>query len=164
MTVAADQSYEMPAVKGITYALGGSRFVARLACKLGAVSLGLAGVILWIAPGATWESDVMLFKLVLSILAAYGAFALFQHSKPLETPSVEVDMAQKELRLIREDVASGPLLIERCAFEDLHAVDLHGRHITFWANGGRLLAEISLSNANAHATLLACLRGLGKLA
>jgi len=164
MTLAADHSFEMPVVKGITYGLGGGRFVARLACKLCAVSLGLAAVMLWIAPGATWESDVMLFKLVLSIFGAYAAFALFQHSRPVDPPSVEIDVAQKELRLICEDDACGTILIERCAFEDLHAVDLRGRRITFWADGGRFLAEISLSNANAHATLLACLRGLGKLA
>ena len=164
MTLAADHSYQMPVVKGITYVLGADRFLARVACKMGAVTLGLAAVMLWIAQGATWESDVMLFKLVLSILAAYVVFALFQYSRPVAPPSVEIYIARKELRLIRENEGSGPMLMERCAFEDLQAVDLCGRHITFWASGGRLLAEISLSNATAHATLLACLRGLGKLA
>jgi hypothetical protein len=164
MTLTADHNIEMPTVRGITYVLNGSRFVARFACKLGAVSLGLAAVLLWVAPGAAWESDVMLFKLVLSVGAVYLAIALLQMGKPVAQPSVEVDIARGELRLIREENGSLPVILERCAFADLQAVDLCGSHITFWANGGRLLAEISLSNANAHAALLARLRGLGKLA
>lgn len=164
MTLAADHSFDMPPIKGITYVLNGSRFLARFACKMGAATLALVAVFVWLAPGASWESDVMLFKMALSIMAAFCSFALWQNSQPVKAPSVEVDMAQLELRLIREYDGAPRHIIERCAFADLHSVELRGRHITFWAKGERLLAQISLSNANAHATLVTSLRAMGKLA
>jgi hypothetical protein len=164
MTLSTDYAFDAPSAKGITYVLNGSRFLMRFALKLGAVSLGLVAVFVWLAPGASWESDVMLFKLALSIFACFGAVAMWLGSQPVAAPGVEVDVAKREIRVIREGLSDEKRVIERCAFADLYAVDLHGRHIIFWGKGERLLAEISLSDANAQAALLASLRGLGKLA
>lgn len=164
MTVSADFAFDAVPAKGITYVLNGSRFLVRFALKLGSASLALVAIFVWLAPGASWENDVMLFKLALSIIAAFGAAAMWQGSQPVVAPTVEVDVTNGEVRVVREELSGPQRVIERCAFSDLHAVDLHGRHITFWGKGGSLLAEVSLSNATAHAALLASLRGLGKLA
>jgi hypothetical protein len=164
MSLSADYAFETPPAKGITYVLNGSRFLMRFALKLGAVSLALVAVFVWVAPGASWESDVMLFKLALSIFAGFGAVAMWLGSLPVVAPSVEVDVARGEIRVMRSGPSEQKQVIERCAFADLHAVDLHGRHIIFWSKGERLLAEISLSDAKAHAALLTSLRDLGKLA
>ncbi len=164
MTVSADYAAEVAALRGITHVLNGSRFLIRTALKLGAASLALVALFVWLAPGASWESDLMLFKLALSIAAVFGAVAMWHGSRPVGAPTVEIDVANMELLLIREAPSEPHRIIERCAFVDLHAVDVYGHRVTFWGKGDRLLAEISLSNPTAHNALLGALRGLGKLA
>jgi len=171
MTLTADHAFESGAAIGIPYKLDGNRSVLRLLARVAAMTAAFVAVFVWLAPGATWEADVatweadvMLFKLGVSIFAGYSAMALWQASLPPLPPSVEIDTANSELRLVRADSYGPRDVVERCRFDDLQMVELRGRHIAFWAPGGRLLAEITLSNATAHATLLAALRQAGKLA
>jgi hypothetical protein len=164
MSLTAEYTHQTPPAKGITYTLSGGRFLVRFALKLGAVSLALVAVFVWFAPGASWESDIMLFKLAMSIFAVFGAVVMWQGGMPVQAPDVEVDVAAGEVRLIRKNLSEEQQTIECCAFADLHGVDLCGRHIIFWGKGGHLLAEISLSNASAHAALVTSLRSAGKIA
>lgn len=156
-------AYTAPPVLGIPHMLDGSRLMLRLLLRLCAVSFALVAVLVWLAPGATWESDIMLFKLALSLGAVVCTVGFWQASLPPVPPTVEVDIAGLEVRVVREVSGQAPRIIERCAFGDLEAVDLNGRHIVLWSRGGRLLADITLSNVQTHARLLAALRSLGKL-
>ncbi|MCX7565140.1 hypothetical protein OS189_02130 [Sulfitobacter sp. F26169L] len=164
MTMTANHVSEHATILGATHVLNGNRLVMRIAQRLGAVSLALVGVLVWLAPGAGWESEVMLFKLTASLISALLSVALWQYSLPPLPPMVEVDVAAAELRLIRDGAPAASRVLERCAFSDLHLVELAGRRITFWGQGNRLLAEVTLSNAAAHASLLGALRAAGKLA
>ena len=163
MTITADYAFAPAAATGIPYKLDGGRLVLRTFARIGAVACALVAVLIWLAPGATWESDAMLFKLLLFVVALMAAVGLWQVSLAPLPPTVEVDVVNREVRLIRAGAPTADRVIERCAFDDLHAVELQGRHITFWARGQRLLAEITLSNASAHAALLGALRAVGKL-
>jgi hypothetical protein len=88
---------------------------------------------------------------------------LWELGLPPLPPTVEVDVAASELRLIREGAPAELRVLERCAFRDLHLVELRGHHFIFWGKGNRLLADITLSNATVHASLLGSLRSAGKL-
>lgn len=163
MTFTAEQTFVPLPVVGAVHKLDGSRLVLRIALRIAAVATGLVAIFVWLAPGAGWESDMVLFKLMVSICASLAALWFWQGSLPPLPPTVEVDVAAAELRLVRVDAVEENRIIERCAFQDLHLVELAGRHITFWGKGNRLLAEITLSNATAHASLLGALRTSGKL-
>lgn len=164
MTSFADTAISRPSVVTVTHMLSGDRMVMRLLQRLGAVSLAMVAFFVWFAPGIGWENDAVLLKMMVSISAALTAAGCWQGSTPPPPPTIEVDVAAGELRLIRESRIGTPQLLERCRFADLQLVELMGRHITFWGQGDRLLAEITLSNATAHASLLAALRAEGKLA
>lgn len=164
MTLTADHNFSVKPALGVVHMLGGGRLMMRLAMRIGAVAFGLVVLLIWIAPGAVWDNDVLLFKLALSVMACFGAVALWQRSLPPVRPSVEVDIANMEVRVMRRDRGAQPRVIEKCFFADLESVDLEGRHIILWSKGKRLLADITLSNATAHASLLAALRHAGKLA
>lgn len=164
MTMTADHYFDVKPALGIVHMLDGGRFVMRLAMRLGAVSFAMVVLLVWIAPGATWDADVLLFKLALSVVSSLIAAALWKGSKPQGKPSVEVDIANMEVRVMRQRGNAPARIIERCSFAELEAVDLNGRHIILWSKGKRLLADITLSNATAHASLLASLRSVGKLA
>ncbi|KIN72083.1 hypothetical protein [Sulfitobacter guttiformis] len=164
MTMTADHSLEPHTPSSaITYMLNGSRLVMRMVCKVGAVSFGLVALLVWFAPGASWESDVMLFKLGLCFMAVFICAALWQQSAPPIPPSVEVDIANLEVRVVRTDSTRPRLVIERCAFSDLEKVDVRGRNIVFWSKGNRLMADFTLTHAATHANLLSTLRSAGKL-
>ena len=163
MTVTADQQFNAAPAKGIPYVLNGSRFAMRFAFKMGTLTFGLVAVLVWLAPGASWESDIMLFKMAITIVATFCAALMWQSSLPVDAPGVEVDVATGEVRVVRENVTGPERVIERCAFADLHAVDVRGKHITFWGQRERFLAEISLTDAGARKALLAALKSLGKI-
>ncbi|KEJ90338.1 hypothetical protein [Sulfitobacter donghicola] len=163
MTYATNSSFAPVPAIGIPYRLNGNRLMGRLAQRMGAATMMFVALFVWLAPGAGWESDIMLFKLMVSIIAAFLCVGLWQASLPPLPPIVEIDVAACEIRLVREGAPADQRILERCAFCDLHLVELEGRHITFWGHSNRLLAEITLSNATAHASLLAALRSAGKL-
>ncbi len=164
MTHTADHRFEPPAAISVAHTLNGSRMVLRIALKIGAATTALVAFMIWFAPGAGWESDIMLFKLMLSIMSGLLAIGLWQASLPPLPPTVVVDVAAAELRLIREGVPAEYRVLERCSFRDLHLVEMSGLHFTFWGQGNRLLADVTLSNAAIHASLLGALRSAGKLA
>ena len=136
----------------------------RLAMRIGAVTFAIVVLLVWFAPGATWDNEIILFKLALSVISGLTAVAMWKRSLPTVRPTVEVDIAKMEVRVMRREGDALPRVIESCRFADLETVDLQGRHIVLWAKGKRLLADITLSNATAHASLLAALRDQGKLA
>jgi hypothetical protein len=164
MTIVAEQTLTPQPDVGTADTLNNHRLVLRFVMRMGAVSMAFVALFVWLAPGAGWEGDMVLFKFMVSLCAGFIGIAFWQNSLPPLPPTVEVDVAASELRLIREGVAEDKRVLERCAFSDLHLVELAGRQITLWGKGNRLLAEFTLNNANAHAALLAALRGEGKLA
>lgn len=163
MTLTADYAFSNAPSIGVPYKLDGTRTLLRMLARGAAVTAAFVGVMVWLIPGGSLESDVMLFKMGVTIGAIYAALAFWQASLPPLPPSVEIDTAKGELRLVRSDVQNQRRVIEQCTFADLQKAEISGRHIAFWAAEGRLLAEITLSNATAHATLLAALRQAGKL-
>lgn len=164
MTTTADHSFNDKPAFGIVHMLDGTRLALRLAMRIGAVAFALVVLLIWFAPGAIWDNEVLLFKLALSVMSGFICADLWKRSLPPVKPTVEVDIANMEVRVMRKQGNGPARMIERCTFADLHAVDLEGRHIILWSKGKRLLADITLSNATAHAALLAALRRAGKLA
>lgn len=164
MTLTADHSFPRTATIGVPYKLNGNRMLMRGLLRGGAITAAFIAIMVWFAPGATWESDVMLFKLGLSIASVFVSAAFWQASLPQMSPVVEIDTDNTELRLVRNDDLSHGRIIERCSFDALERVELNGYQIAFWAPNGRLLAEITLSNAIAHSKLMVALRHAGKLA
>lgn len=164
MTLTAEQDVGRKPLCETANKRDGSRFIIRLALRVLAAALVLSGLCLWVLPGSNRESEVLLFKLVLSMTAFFGGVGLWQTGMAPAPPVVELDIKGGELRLVRE---CGPVrrrLIEQCRFDDLGGAEQNGRQITLWAKDARMLAEITLGNAAAHAILIRALRRAGKLA
>ena len=164
MTLTAEYDFGHKRFSQSATKLDGGRCIARLGLRILAVALLLTGAGLWILPGSSWQSEVLLFKLILSVTAALGGLGLWQMGMTPSPPVVELDLERSEVRLVRECGPAARRLIEACRFEDLGGAEQNGRQITFWTTDGRLLAEITLSNATAHATLISALRNADKLA
>ncbi len=142
----------------------GGRMVVRAVQRLLGVALTLAAIGIWVAPGASWESDVMLFKLVLSVTALLAGFGLMHTSSTPSAPEVEIDTIRREVRLLRTAGDGSAEVLQRCAFADLSRAEQRGGHVRLWGQSGALLAEVTLTDRGVLKSLLAGLRDAGKLA
>lgn len=141
----------------------GARMIVRGVQRLFAVSLMLAIVALWFAPGSSWDPDVLLFKLVLSIVAGMGAIGFLLSSVRPEAPEVEIDTAAETVRLVRQDSGHGRVVLQSCAFRDLTQVERDGSILRLWDQDGVFIAEFMLSDKMALTSLVRGLRRAGKL-
>ena len=138
--------------------------MVRGAQRLLGVSLTIAALGLWLAPGASWESDVMLFKLILSVSAVIAGLALVSASGAPRAPEIIIDSIRREIRLVRCERGKGAVVLQSCAFSDLHHVEQDGCRLRLWEKSGDLLAEVVLTDRTALTSLVAGLRDAGKLA
>lgn len=166
MTATADIVYGdpiAPTLAPVRIADGG-RMLVRAAQRLSGVALVVAALGLWIAPGSSWESEIMLFKLILSITAVLAGFGLMQSSAKPNTPEVKIDLIRREVRLVRVLKGGPEEVLQRCAFADLARAERDGMHVRLWNHNDVLLAEVSLPDRAAMASLVSGLRASGKLA
>ncbi|KIN66286.1 hypothetical protein Z946_298 [Sulfitobacter noctilucicola] len=142
----------------------GGRMIIRGAQRLAGVALTLAAIGLWLAPGASWEPDLMLFKLILSVSAVIAGLGLISASSTPPSPEVEVDTIRREVRLVRRLRGSAPVVLQSCPFAELAHVEQAGNNVSLWDKQGVFLAEVSLTDRNSLSSLLAGLRDAGKVA
>lgn len=141
----------------------GARMIVRGVQRLVGVSLGVAAFGLWYAPGASWDSDVLLFKLILSIVAVLACAGLINASVRPRAPEVEIDTVRREVRLIRRTRGAATEILQRCSFRDLSCAEYQGSIVRFWDKSGTFMAEITVPDRSALKSLLAGLRDAGKI-
>lgn len=166
MTAASDfmnADTTAPALAPVRAADGG-RMLVRAAQRLTGVALVIAALGLWLAPGASWENDVMLFKLILSLTAGLAGLGLMQSSATPNTPEIEIDTIRREVRLVRLVKDGKNIVLHRCAFSELARAEQDGVHVRLWDKTNALLAEVSLTDRTAMISLMSGLRAAGKLA
>ena len=141
---------------------GGARMLVRLGQRLLGASLAMAAVGLWLAPGASWESDIMLFKLILSLTAILAGFGLMTASVRPAAPEIQIDTIRREVRLVRRDKGQ-EVLLQSSSFADLAHAEFDGTNVQLWDAEGQFLAEVALTDRKALNSLIAGLRDAGKL-
>ena len=141
----------------------GSRLAMRGGMRLVGAALTISAVAIWLAPGANWEQDVMIFKLVLSLSAILAGVGLMQSGTERAAPEVEIDSVRREVRLQRKVSGAAPLVLERCSFSQLSRAEISGRQVRLYGADRRLMAEVVLRDRKAMASLLAGLEDAGKL-
>ena len=124
----------------------------------------LAALGLWFAPGASWESEVILFKLILSVASGVTGLGMIQSSMGPRDAMVEIDPTRAEIRLLCSDCSETPGEPATYSFKDLGHARLDGTRVSFWSKSDLLLAEVTMSNRRALANVVGALKDAGKLA
>ncbi len=141
----------------------GGRMIMRAGFRLVGVALLLASMGLWLAPGANWESDVMLLKLLLTSVAVIAGLGCMQASANPTAPEVEIDTIRREVRLLRKADDGSAAVLQHCSFADLTRAEVRGSHVRLFGADSNLLAELSLYDRKALRRLMAGLEDAGKL-
>lgn len=140
----------------------GSRMILRGVQGVVGAALILTALGLWLAPGASWDHELMLFKLLASAVGGMAGIALLQGFVRPAAPKVEVDTIRHEVRLVRTR-GKDRFVLDRCAFKELTAVENTGTYVKLWGRNDALLAEVAASDRVAHRSLVTALRVAGKL-
>lgn len=143
--------------------LDGGRLMLRGLQRLFGVAFIVVAFGLWLLPGSSFESEMLLFKLLLSIVAGFLGIGLLQSGAPQLAPHIEIDTIRREVRLVRASQLEAPQVLERCAFDDLAHVELEGPHVRLWDASGAFMAEVTLTDQKVFSRLTACLRDSGKV-
>jgi hypothetical protein len=141
----------------------GGPMLIRATQRLTGVALVFAAFALWLAPGAAWESDVMLFKLILSLTAVIAGLGLVSSSSTPRAPEVEIDTIRREVRLVRRQRGAAAQVLQSCGFGKLARAEHEGNTVRLWDQAGTFLAEVSLTDRKALSSLVAGLQDAGKL-
>ncbi len=142
--------------------LDGQRMLLRVIQALFGAALLIAALGLWLAPGASWETDLVLVKLVASLFAGAAGIGLLQNAARPTAPKVEIDTIQHEVRLVRTR-GKDRFVLDRCKFKDLTLVENSGTHVQLWGKNNTLIAEVAASDRVSHRSLVTALRVAGKL-
>jgi len=144
-------------------ALRGARAIGRLAMTVLGVSLLIAAVMLWVAPGASFDADLAVMKAVLTaVMAAAGWAAISAGRTRAVQQEVEVDLVRREVRLVVRH-SGGDEVQRTCAFADLGAAEAAHGVIGLWDADGVHLADVALRDKVTARLLTSALRDAGKL-
>ncbi|MEM6371530.1 MAG: hypothetical protein AAF727_01960 [Pseudomonadota bacterium] len=140
----------------------GERWIWRAVQRFFGAAIVLAALGLWIVPAMTFEADVALFKLGLSITFGFAGLAILQAGRRRRSIAVEIDTIRREVRLVRGHGATRKL-VARTAIADLGPAEVRGQMARLWSSDGTLVAEVALSDPDLRRSLLGALRDAGKL-
>jgi len=138
------------------------RWLTRGAQRLGGAALVLAAIGLWVMPGASWDADLALFKLGLSVILGFAGLAILQAGRAQPLVQVEVDTVRREVRLVR-GAGQDRTVVSRTLISDLGPAEIHGTMARLWAADGALVAEVAMSDPDLRRSLTAALRDAGKI-
>lgn len=140
----------------------GTRMILRFLQGVVGTALLITAAGIWIAPGANWATELLLMKLLASVVCGIvGLYCMQGFIRPA-APKVEIDTIRHEIRLVRTR-GKDRYILDRCAFKDLELVENSGTHVQLWGKDNVLLAEVAASDRVSHRSLVTALRVAGKL-
>lgn len=142
--------------------LDGGRMLMRGVQGVVGVALLLTAIGLWVAPGTTWSQDLMMIKLLVSVVGGLIGLAMLQAFIRPKAPKVEIDTIRHEVRLVRTR-GKDRFILDRCKFSDLTLVENSGTHVQLWGKNNELIAEVAATDRVSHRSLVTALRVAGKL-
>lgn len=161
MTALADVSTYTPLAEAPRM-VGAQRMIARGSRRMVGATLILAALGLWIAPGGSWDADIALIKLGLSLFSGFAGLAVLSGEPVVAPVQVEIDTVRREVRLVRGKGRAREL-VSRTAVRDLGQAEMDGAMVRLWDSKGTLLAEVALSDPAVRRGLMSVLRDEGKV-
>jgi hypothetical protein len=110
----------------------------------------LAAFALWVAPGAMWDAEVLLMKLVMSLICALSGLALMQMFPAPDKSEIQFDAIRREVRIVDGDKAK---TILRRSYDSLGGAKVTSNVVTLWDIDGSELASFPIENDDTRRAL-----------
>ncbi|NRB02194.1 MAG: hypothetical protein HRU30_02920 [Rhodobacteraceae bacterium] len=138
----------------ITREVDGGVLLIRNAQRISGAALIFASVGLWLFPGTSWEPDLALMKLLVSLALGFAGIAFLQEGRTSTVPEIELDLTREEVRVIRRAGRDARMVV--CyAFSELGPVEDHGETIRLCDPDGALLVDMPVPVGDVRDQLLA---------
>lgn len=142
--------------------VSGQRWLTRSGQKIAGTALMLAAAGMWVLPGASWDADVALIKLGLTVGVGLAGLTAWMAGRSVPLVEIEIDTVRREVRLVRGK-AKSRTLVSRTRIGDLGQAEVCGTMVRLWDGNGSLLAEVAMSDPAVRRSLTTVLRDEGKL-
>lgn len=144
MTAAAtsEMSAELPEAAVEKHALSALPPM-RLFNVFAGATLLLAAVGMWAMPGSSWDSALMLFKLMITIALMAAGFALIAPVRK-RIPEVQLDPRSERLEVIMRNEFGHAVRSVSYAYDELSEIDVRGGMFIARDHQGRSVVELPL--------------------
>lgn len=164
MTLANDFISDIDSVDLTSGAASAAKFALQVTRLVVGVGLTFTAALMWLLPGASWSTDLILMKVVLSITAFAAGVIVLSLGRTQDTTEIEIDAAENAVRVIAITPAGQRSVQSSTPFQDLYHVEHEGGALRFWKDENTVLAEVSNVHSQVIANLSHALRRAGKLA
>lgn len=139
-TAIMTQSHGAPRIGG---GFDGGTTIFRTALRLFGASFVIAAFAMWVAPGAMWQTDLLLMKLAVSVVCALIGLALIQMAPAPEKSEIQFDPIRREVRIV-DGISDNPVL--RRSYDSLGGAKVSNNVVTLWDADGSELASFPISD------------------
>lgn len=116
-----------------------------------------AALALWYSPGTIWDMDMMMMKLLVSLICFATGVTMFQMVPARDEFEIQFDEARREVRVI--DGGKGKSVLRR-SYDSLGHATVASNVVTLWEKDGSELVSLPIDDDNTHHALC---RQLGPL-
>ena len=123
--------------------------VARAMMRFLGVVLALSAVGVWVVQTHLWDVEIVLVKLVVSVIFGTSGLAMLQVGRDLGADEFHIDAERHELRHVRRGCDGIQRVVATHGLGSLGELRLEGRRLTVTDTGGNLLIEADVRDAEA---------------
>jgi len=142
---------------------GGGQPVLRGMKRVAGAGLAVMAFGMWVVPGSSYDAELIIPKLVVSLTALGAGFLLMQSGPAEPAPVAQIDPIRREVRLVSAHAGEDAEILQRTAFSDLSRVDRKGNRFRLFGPDHALMADVVLSCETATTSLARGLQDAGKL-
>lgn len=124
--------------------------ILRTAMRVLGASFVIASLAMWVAPGAMWDAELLLMKLVVSLVTALTGLALMQLFPAPDKSEIQFDAIRREVRIVDGDNARTVL---RRSYDSLGGAKVTNNVVTLWDADGSELASFPIENDDTRRAL-----------
>jgi hypothetical protein len=118
---------------------------------------------MWLLPGEDLGSEVMLFKLGISVFFLFCGLALLMRNHADNQPDAYFDPIRNEVRVLQKNDRGRPQTILRRSYDSLGSVDFSRDSVSIYDVDGSRLMRLVIGNVDARHALRSQLSGVVKV-
>lgn len=110
---------------------------------------------LWVLPGVTSASELVMFKLGVSVFFFFCGLALLMRNHEDNQPDAYFDPIRREVRVLQMNDRGRPQAVLRCSYDSLGRADFSKKSVELFDTDGCLIMRLMIDDAETRDALKA---------